>query len=85
MNFGAGAIAYFILQNMFVVDQGRDSKLATEPGNDWKGKLSIALYLTGIGIAFWHAWISSGIYTLAALLWLIPDKRLERVIDELSE
>jgi uncharacterized membrane protein len=78
-------IAYAILQKLIVVDMGHDSKLATELGSDWKGKLSVALYATGIGIAFWHAWISSGIYTLVALLWLIPDKRLERVIQELNE
>jgi len=79
------AIAYFILQSIIVADQGHDSKLARELGNDWKGKLSIALYAAGIGFAAWHGWISSGIYTLAALLWLIPDKRLERVIHELRE
>jgi uncharacterized membrane protein len=75
------ATAYFILQSLIVADQGTDSKLARELGKDWKGKLSIVLYAAGIGIAFWHAWVSTGIYTLVALLWLIPDKRLERVID----
>jgi TMEM175 potassium channel family protein len=79
------AIAYFILQRIIVADQGHNSKLAREIGNDWKGKLSIALYAAGIGIAAWHAWISAGIYTLGALLWLIPDKRLERVIHESGE
>ena len=78
-------IAYFILQNIIVADQGHDSKLAREIGKDRKGKLSMALYASGIGIAFWHGWISSGIYMLVALLWLIPDKRLERVIHELGE
>jgi len=78
-------VAYFILQCIIVSDQGTDSKLAKEIGNDWKGKLSIALYASGILIAAWHAWISSVIYTLVALLWLIPDKRLERVIHELTD
>lgn len=78
-------MAYFILQSIIVADHGNDSKLARELGRDWKGKLSITLYAAGIGIAFWHAWLSSGIYTLVALLWLIPDKRLERVIHESGE
>jgi uncharacterized membrane protein len=77
------AIAYFILQSIIVADQGRDSKLAKALGNDWKGKASIVLYGTGIAVAFWHPWVSSAIYITVALLWLIPDKRLERVIDEL--
>jgi uncharacterized membrane protein len=77
------AIAYFILQGIIVADQGRDSKLAKALGRDWKGKASVVLYATGIATAFWQPWISSAIYTLVALLWLIPDKRLERVIDEL--
>ncbi|HEX3624871.1 MAG TPA: TMEM175 family protein [Verrucomicrobiae bacterium] len=78
-------VAYFILQNIIVADHGNDSKLARELGADWKGKLSIVLYAAGIGIAFWRAWVSSFVYTLVALLWLIPDKRLERVIHESSE
>ena len=79
------AIAYFILQNIIVADHGRDSKLARELGEDWKGKLSMLLYATGIAMAFWHAWISPYIYTLVALIWLVPDKRLERIIHELRE
>jgi len=76
------AIAYYILQCIIVADHKHDSRLASELGKDWKGKLSIALYTAGIGIAFWYASISSGIYMLVALLWLIPDKRLERAIHE---
>jgi uncharacterized membrane protein len=79
------AIAYAILQSIIVADHEHDSRLASELGKDWKGKLSIVLYAAGMGIAFWHAWISSGLYTLVALLWLIPDRRLERVIRESPE
>jgi uncharacterized membrane protein len=75
-------VAYFILQKLIVADAGRDSKLAKEIGEDWKGKLSVVFYIAGMGIAFWQPWISSIIYTLVALMWLIPDKRLERSIDE---
>lgn len=77
------AIAYYILQSVIVADQGRDSKLAKAIGKDWKGKISPFLYATGIAVAFWHPWISTAIYTFVALIWLIPDRRLERVIDEL--
>ncbi|HUE36027.1 MAG TPA: TMEM175 family protein [Candidatus Acidoferrum sp.] len=79
------AIAYYILQSIIVADHGRDSKLARELGNDWKGKLSILLYATGMAAAFWHAWISPCIYTLVAFIWLVPDKRLEHIIHERRE
>lgn len=78
------AIAYYILQTVIVLDQGRDSKLAREIGGDWKGKASPILYAFGIATAFWHPWISSCVYAGVALMWLTPDRRLERVIDEAS-
>jgi uncharacterized membrane protein len=78
------AIAYFILQNIIVADQGHESKMAKEIGRDWKGKASVMLYVVGIVAAFWHPWVSTLIYTMVALLWLIPDRRLKRVIDELE-
>jgi uncharacterized membrane protein len=79
------AAAYYILQNIIMADYGRDSKMARAIGKDWKGKLSIVLYATGIITAFWAAWISPFIYTLVALMWLVPDKRLEHAIHELHE
>jgi len=79
------ATAYYILQNIIVADHGRDSKMARALGSDWKGKLSIVLYAMGIALAFWHSWISSVIYSFVALMWLIPDRRLEHVIHERRE
>ncbi len=76
------AVAYFILQGVIVADHGHDSKLAKQLGKDWKGKWSLVLYASGIAMAFWHPWISSWIYAVVALLWLIPDRRLEKVIHE---
>jgi len=76
------AIAYFILQNIIVADHGRDSKLASALGEDWKGKLSLVLYASGIGVAFVEPWVSTVIYAVVAVIWLIPDRRLARVIDE---
>ena len=74
------AIAYYILQHTIVVQQGRDSLLASAIGRDWKGKLSPALYLIAIPLAFVSPWIASGLYVFVALLWLIPDRRIERAL-----
>jgi uncharacterized membrane protein len=76
------AIAYYILQNLIIADQGRDSKLAASIGRDLKGKLSPVLYATAIVASFFQPWISGGIYVLVALLWLVPDRRIARVVDE---
>ena len=78
-------VAYFILQNIIISDHGRDSKIARAIGDDLKGKLSMALYSAGVALAFWEPWISACIYTFVALMWLIPDKRLEQIINELRE
>ena len=73
------AIAYYILQTTIVAHQGRDSALARALGSDWKGKLSPALYLAAIGLAFVSQWIALTVYVLVALMWLVPDRRLERL------
>ena len=74
------AIAYWVLQHAIIVQQGRESLLAAAIGNDWKGKLSPALYLIAIPLAFVSSWIASGLYAFVAMLWLIPDRRIERVL-----
>ena len=74
------AIAYFILQRTIIVQQGRDSLLAAAVGRDWKGKLSPVLYFLAIPLAFVSPWFSSGIYVFVALMWLVPDRRIERVL-----
>ena len=73
------AIAYTILQTAIVASQGRDSALAAALGSDWKGKLSMASYLAAIGLAFANQWWSDALFVFVALLWLIPDRRTERV------
>jgi len=73
-------IAYWILQQSIIVSQGPNSLLKRAIGPDWKGKLSIVLYATAILVAFLSHWISQGLYVLVALLWLIPDRRIERVL-----
>jgi uncharacterized membrane protein len=74
------AIAYVILQRTIIASQGPDSILARAVGADWKGKLSPALYLVAIPTAFQARWVSQGIYVLVALVWLVPDRRIERVL-----
>ena len=75
------AISYTILQMMIVAHQGKDSTLAKAVGNDVKGKLSMALYVVAIPSAFLNQWIAGGIYVLVALIWLIPDRRIESKLE----
>ena len=74
------AIAYFILQATIIAAQGADSLLRRAVGGDWKGKLSPLLYLIAIFAAFASHWTSKAIYVLVALIWLIPDRRIERAL-----
>ena len=74
------AIAYFVLQNTIINSHGHDSLLARALGKDLKGKLSPILYLIGIGGAFVTIWISAAAFVGVAILWLIPDKRIENAI-----
>jgi len=74
------AIAYYILQSIIVAEHGRDSKLARSLGRDFKGKTSPILYGTAIATAFYRPWISCGLYVLVAFIWLVPDRRIERVV-----
>ena len=74
------AIAYWILQELIIAAQGPDSLLKRAIGRDWKGKLSPVLYILAILLAFWSKWISLALYVLAALIWLVPDRRIEHVL-----
>ena len=79
------AIAYLILERAIVAKEGRDSFVARAIGPDWKGRLSAVLYLAAIPLAFVSPWISSGLYVVVALLWLIPDPRIERKLENRKE
>jgi uncharacterized membrane protein len=74
------AIAYWILQQLIIASQGPDSLLKKAVGSDWKGKASPLAYLAAIPLAFWQGWLSLALYVLVALIWLVPDTRIERVI-----
>jgi uncharacterized membrane protein len=75
------AIAYYILQSLVIADHGPESALTKAMGLDYKGKLSPMIYAIAIPVAFYRPWISSGLYMLVALIWLVPDQRLERSIE----
>jgi len=74
------SVAFYILQRAIISQQGHDSLLAEAIGSDWKGRLSLVLYIASIPLAFLSAWIANVIYILVASLWFIPDRRIERVI-----
>jgi uncharacterized membrane protein len=74
------AIAYWILQQLIISSQGDDSLLRKAVGHDWKGKLSPLLYVLAIVAAFWSQWISQSLYVLVALVWLVPDRRIEKAL-----
>lgn len=76
------AIAYFILQTAIVAAQGPDSRLATALGRDLKGKALPLLYISGISLAYVSRWVALGFYVFVALMWLIPDRRIESVVAE---
>jgi len=74
------AIAYYILQSRIIASQGPDSILKKAVGGDWKGKYSPAFYIAAIAAAFWAQWISQILYVAVALIWLVPDKRIEHAL-----
>ena len=76
------AVAYALLARALVAAGGADSRLGRALGRDFKGKLSIAVYAVGIPLAFAAPWVAQLLYLSVALIWLIPDRRMVRVIDE---
>jgi uncharacterized membrane protein len=79
------SVAYAILQGAFVSDQGGDSIVSAATGNDLKGKLSSVSYFAAICLSFVVPWVACAIYVFVALIWLIPDRRIERVLAESKE
>jgi uncharacterized membrane protein len=75
-------VAYKILQSLIIADQGEGSRLAAAVGSDLKGKISPVLYAVAVAAAFVHQWISDAIYVAVALMWLVPDRRIEKQIAE---
>lgn len=73
------AVAYYILENVIIATQGKDSTLAKAVGKDFKGKISLVLYVVGILLAFNFTIMSAIIYIFVALMWVVPDRRIERI------
>ncbi len=73
-------VSYKILQESIIASQGAESLLKKAVGGDWKGLLALGLYLTAIVAAFWIPALSLGVYVAVALLWLIPDRRIENAL-----
>jgi uncharacterized membrane protein len=74
------AIAYWFLQRTIIISQGEGSILARAIGRDIKGKISPLLYLLAIPLAFFSQWLSEGLYIAVALIWLVPDRRIENTL-----
>jgi uncharacterized membrane protein len=72
------AIAYYILTRTLIALHGNDSTIATALGRDFKGKISVVIYAIAIPLAFVNRWISIALYVLVAIMWLIPDRRIEK-------
>ncbi|PJJ60459.1 TMEM175 family protein [Hymenobacter chitinivorans] len=73
-------VAYWVLQRCLIRQDGPDSVLAYAIGRDLKGKSSPGLYCLGIASSFWNPWVAGGIYVFVALMWLVPDRRIERTL-----
>jgi uncharacterized membrane protein len=73
-------VAYYILTRTLIALHGRNSKIAAALGNDFKGKISVVLYLPAIPLAFVSPWIACGVYFSVAIWWLIPDRRIEKTL-----
>jgi uncharacterized membrane protein len=74
------AVAYFILTRALIAHHGRESALATALGRDLKGKVSVVFYAVAIPLSFVKWWLACGLYVLVAILWLIPDRRIEKTL-----
>ncbi|HET9715681.1 MAG TPA: TMEM175 family protein [Pseudolabrys sp.] len=74
------AVAYFLLQKAIMRKQGARSILATAIGSDWKGKISPVLYIAAIAFAFVAPWVSIVVYASVAMMWLVPDRRIENAV-----
>lgn len=74
------AIAYFILTRALLSLHGKDSILAAALGSDFKGKISVVIYAAAIPLALLNAWFAGGLYVLVAVIWLVPDRRIEKIL-----
>jgi len=78
------AIAYYVLQRAIILGQGPDSILKKAIGRDWKGKLSPVLYVVAIVATLGLPWLAETLFVVAALIWLIPDRRIEKILPQVD-
>jgi uncharacterized membrane protein len=74
----AASLAFLLLQQAIIASEGEESALKQAIGKDWKGKVSSVLYLCAIVSTFFALWLAQVIYVVVAVLWLVPDRRIER-------
>lgn len=74
------AVAYFILARTIIRREGPDSVLARAFGRDWKGMISLVIYVAAIGVSFVNQWVAQALFVTTAVMWLVPDRRIEKVI-----
>jgi TMEM175 potassium channel family protein len=76
------AVAYFILTRTLISIHDEDSLLVTAVGSDFKGKISVVFYILGIPLSFVYSWLACAVYVLVAIMWLVPDRRIEKSINQ---
>jgi uncharacterized membrane protein len=76
------AVAYYILAHVLIAHHGRDSTLGKAFGSDWKGKLSVGIYAAAIPLSFVNSVLACGLYVLVGVIWLVPERRIERIMSE---
>jgi len=74
------ACAYTVLTKVLVAEHGKDSLIARGLGSDFKGNISLAIYVVAIALAYWQRWIACGLYAVVAAIWLVPDRRFEKLL-----
>jgi len=79
------ALAYYVLSRCLIKHEGKESLLGSAVGTDFKGRISVVIYVAAILLCFVNRWIALGLYYFVALLWLIPDRRIERMRERGSE
>ncbi|WP_228733209.1 MULTISPECIES: hypothetical protein [Hydrotalea] len=79
------AIAYFILVRTLIALHGKEAALAAVINNDVKGKVSVYIYIIAIAVGFWNAWVALFLYGVVAVIWIVPDRRIEKRIISTSK
>jgi uncharacterized membrane protein len=73
-------IAFYLLSHLLILSHGQNSVLATAYGRDFKGKISLAIYAVAVALAFLEPWLAIGLYAVVAVIWLVPDRRIEKAL-----